>query len=90
MKLEPFKLSVWDKDGDIMKLRMHFDSNQRRIWANGIGAFICGDWNVAIVHFNKVLDLSQGSDGPAKYILSVMEEYNFTVPNDWDGYRRLS
>ncbi len=84
-----FSLRVWDEDMDMVNLRMNFRPEIRQNWDRGIDAFVKGDWVTAKTQFDKVLDLTNGKDGPSKHLLKKMEAYSFKVPVDWRGFRHL-
>lgn len=87
--LPPFSVNVWEKDEDIINLRSHINDKTKKIWDDGIHAFVNGDWASAITHFNEVLELTGGKDGPSRNIMTKMAEYEFKAPPDWKGYRIL-
>jgi len=89
IELPPFSVHIWERDEDMIKLRMHIEDSTRKVWNDGIRAFVDGDWGSASSHFNEVLDLTNGEDGPSKHIIEKMAEYDFKVPKDWKGYRIL-
>ena len=77
--------NIWKTDEDLVRVRSHFSSKQRDAWGLGMKAFEAGQWDVAQKHFNDVLEQSRGKDGPSKYLLGRMKEYNFKAPDDWQG-----
>ena len=54
-----------------------------------MNSFVSGDWDSAIGHFNDVMAMTNGKDGPTKQILSKMEAHQNKVPEGWLGYREL-
>lgn len=89
IKLPHFSPHIWDKDSELLQLRAHFGEEHREIWSKAISAFIDGDWSVAIVNTNKILEMTSKKDGPSKRLLSIMEKHNFTAPAKWPGYLSL-
>ena len=87
--LPQFKPDVWDEDMDMVNLRIHFRSEIRVCWEEGIRAYVAGDWSTAATKFKEVLDLTHGKDGPSKHLLSRMERHSFKVPVDWKGFTAL-
>jgi hypothetical protein len=79
---------IWRTDEDVVRARSNFSGKQREIWTLGMNAFEAGQWGDARDHFNCVLDLSGGTDGPSRFLLQRMEEHNFCAPDSWQGYRR--
>ena len=89
IELPTFALSLWDDDLDMVNLRMHFRKEMREAWNKGIIAFVAGDWSKATNQFKEVLTLTDGKDGPSKYLLSRMESHAYKVPVDWKGFTVL-
>lgn len=87
--LPPFTVDIWENDQDVVNLRCHFDSEKRKVWEQGIDAFEKGDWQHARVIFDKILELTDGKDGPAIFLRNKMKERNFVSPSDWRGFRKL-
>eukprot|EP00957_Ditylum_brightwellii_P128374 9791007-Ditylum_brightwellii.AAC.1 len=81
--LDDFSVKVWETDEDMVSLRMHLGEECRAVWSHGMDAFIAGDWSTAVVKFNEVLEITNGMDGPSKHILGVMEDFQFTIPENW-------
>ena len=62
----------------------------RKTFHEGIDFYIKGEWDSAKAKFERCVNLSKNNgppDGPSSFLLSFMEETNFTAPNDWEGYR---
>ena len=77
--------NVWDTDKDVIRARDHFTS-MRQTWNAGMEAFEAGSWDAARLHFDAVLEKSGGKDGPSRYLLGRMKEYDYNAPDDWRGY----
>ena len=83
----PYQEDVWDDDEDLVQLRHHVDSKFREIWKGGIEAYIEGYWDKARKNFNLTLELSNGKDGPSKFLLERIAEDGPEAPKHWPGYR---
>jgi hypothetical protein len=81
--------NVWRNDADLVCARSHFSEKQRKVWSLGMTSFEKGEWGIAKEHFNIVLELSGGKDGPSKYLLQQMKEHNNCAPDYWKGYRQI-
>jgi class 3 adenylate cyclase len=86
----PYNERVWVEDQDVVDARHLISDAFRIIWAEGMDAFIIGDWTRAVEKFSETLRLSKKKDGPSKRILEFMEEHNNVTPDSWQGYRDLS
>ena len=84
--IKPVTEDVWKQDEDMVRLRRHFTDEQRRLWSDGMVAYLGGHWSEASIAFGKVLQLSGGLDGPSRLLLSRIEAKGGTAPDDWDGY----
>ena len=51
-------------------------------------AYVKGEWDMAQDYFNKALDV-EPNDGPSKCIYTIMKDYQFKKPADWQGFRWL-
>lgn len=77
---------VWMLDNDVVRARSNFSQAQRHAWRLGMNAFEEGKWDVAKSHFDDVTRQSDGNDGPSRYLLGRMKEYNYQAPSSWEGY----
>ena len=84
--IKPVTEDIWKQDEDMVRLRRHFTDEQRRLWSDGMVAYLAGHWSGASINFGKVLQLSGGLDGPSRLLLSRIEAKGGTAPDDWDGY----
>lgn len=84
--IKPVTEDVWKQDEDMVRLRRHFTDEQRRLWSDGMVAYLAGHWSEASINFGKVLQISGGLDGPSRLLLSRIEAKGGTPPDDWDGY----
>lgn len=83
-----FVVDIWDIDLEIKEIRKFaLTDAQRKVWNRGFDAYVKGDWSLALICFNDVNDTTSGGDGPARFLLSKMEEHDFVVPADWKGFR---
>eukprot|EP00578_Thalassiosira_sp_NH16_P003983 CAMPEP_0181134474 /NCGR_PEP_ID=MMETSP1071-20121207/32108_1 /TAXON_ID=35127 /ORGANISM="Thalassiosira sp., Strain NH16" /LENGTH=864 /DNA_ID=CAMNT_0023220997 /DNA_START=56 /DNA_END=2647 /DNA_ORIENTATION=- len=73
---------IWTNDREVVCVRSRF-KNYSKEWRLGMDAFEAGQWDVAHEHFNHVLKKSGGKDGPSRYLLGRMEEYNYCAPDSW-------
>jgi len=88
--LKPVTEGVWKQDEDMVRLRRHFTDDHRLLWKDGMDAYLAGNWPEASIRFNKVLHLSEGIDGPSRFLLDQIEESGGEAPDDWGGYRVVS
>lgn len=62
----------------------------KKHFARGIAAYFRGSWQDAKVCFERALERKWNQDdGPTRALLAFMNEYHFTAPPDWPGYRYL-
>jgi hypothetical protein len=87
--LPPFTVQVWEEDEDMLHLREHFTADMRSLWDKGFDAYISGDWNTAMKHFQNVLLMSGHKDGPSIHLLNLINEHSCRPPKDWSGFRVL-
>lgn len=87
ISLPPYVESIWDTDDDIVMLRHHIKDSFRVVWKEGIASYIKGDWQKARDIFHETLQMSDGQDGPSKFLVSVIDSYGGSAPQDWHGYR---
>lgn len=85
--LTPYTESVWENDEDIVTLRQHISEPFRVVWKEGIASYIKGDWQKARDIFHETLQMTEGHDGPSKFLVGVIDSYGGTAPQDWQGYR---
>lgn len=62
---------------------------QRDQFAQGIAAYLEGDWTVARDSFDYSLSMDD-RDQPAKVLLDYMSGFNYQAPKTWAGYRPLT
>jgi class 3 adenylate cyclase len=62
---------------------------QRDQFAQGIQAYLDGDWMLARDSFDYSLSMDS-DDAPAQTLLEYMNAYNFQAPPDWKGFRPLT
>lgn len=79
--------TVWESDEDLVRLRHLVNDDFRKLWKEGMVAYIKGDWTKALAIFKETLRSSDGEDGPSKFLVSVIEEHGGISPRDWEGYR---
>jgi class 3 adenylate cyclase len=78
--------SVWETDEDLVRLRHLVNDDFRRLWREGMVAYIKGDWTKAKAVFKETLRSSNGEDGPSKFLVTLIEEHGGMPPRDWEGY----
>jgi len=90
--LEKFTVDIWEKDLDLVAMRSHMNDEIRVVWGQGMGFFIAGDWQAARDKFARILEITNGKDGPTINLLRHMDnDYEGGVPPaDWKGYRDMS
>jgi class 3 adenylate cyclase len=79
--------ALWDTDHDLVDLRHLISNNMRVRWAQGMDAYVSGDWDRATRVFNEALAETGGKDGPAKFLLSVISDEYRGNSDHWPGYR---
>lgn len=87
--LMPYVEAVWETDEDIVMLRHHITDSFRVVWKEGIASYIKGDWQKARDIFHETLQMSDGQDGPSKFLVGVIDSYGGSAPQDWQGYREV-
>jgi class 3 adenylate cyclase len=93
MIVPPYTQNIWNEDQDLVDLRHLVDDSMRSVWAEGMDAFIIGDWVRAKEKFNGTLRMCKKKDGPSKKLLDYMEEHggaDGSAPEDWHGFCDLS
>jgi class 3 adenylate cyclase len=87
---------VFEKDSDMLQLRAHVTDEFKNLFADGINAYLNGDWPMSRNLLEKADTLMKrlipGCEGdqPCKTILSYMEERNWQAPAGWKGFRPLT
>jgi hypothetical protein len=78
-------------DRDIVELRHLMTDAFLVSWNKGMKAYLKGEWVEAREIFHgTVCMLPNGiPDGPSKFLISIIDEYDGSLPNDWMGYRKL-
>ena len=85
--LVPYEEAVWETDEDMVLLRHHISDQFRVVWKEGIACYIKGDWQKARDIFHETLQMTDGQDGPSKFLVGVIDSYGGSAPQDWHGYR---
>ncbi len=85
----PYTQQVWVEDQDLIDLRHLITDAFRSSWAEGMDAFIIGDWAKAKEKFSETLRMCK-KDGASKKMLKFIEEEGGVSPDGWSGYRDLS
>jgi len=91
--VKPYSPDVWRGDPDLVDLRHRVNENFRKVFHEGIKAYVDGDWETAKTKFNRTTTLSLNNgppDGPSKFLLDFMEGYGGVAPSDWKGCRDAS
>lgn len=79
--------TVWETDADLRMLRHLVSDSFRQLWAEGMAAYIKGDWQKARDIFHETMVISNGQDGPSKFLITAIDEHGGSAPHDWHGYR---
>ena len=74
-------------DSDIVGLQHHIQEFNP-IFRQAFKCYIQGDWNTAFDNIERCLELWDG-DGPTKAIQTYMSYFQFTMPEQWNGYRDI-
>lgn len=85
--IKPYTQDIWDDDDDLVDLRHRVNDAFRAIWADGMSAYIKGDWQKARDIFHETMRLSNDKDGPSKHLIELIDEHGGSAPHDWPGYR---
>lgn len=85
--LPKYTEDIWETDADLVDLRHRVNDSFRATWAEGIAAYIKGDWHSARDIFHETMALSKGRDGPSKFLIEIIDEHKGSAPHDWPGYR---
>lgn len=85
--LKPYNENVWMEDDDIVELRVNFSDNLRAIWVGAITAYVEGRWDKAKEVLSEIMVLTKKKDGPAKFLLLIINKHGGKAPEDWQGYR---
>jgi hypothetical protein len=48
---------------------------------------VVGEWGSAKQGFETTLEMSNGKDGPSKFLLSEIVKHDGRAPRDWKGFR---
>lgn len=81
--------------GSLPKVEEHENFKDR--FAQGLQAYISGDWKLAATIFEETRVMRQRStsdgkaliDGPSEALLKVLKQSNCIAPENWQGYRAL-
>ena len=86
----PYTERIWVEDQDLVDVRHLISDAFRVIWAEGMDAFIIGDWMKAKDKFTECYRLTKKKDGPSKRLIEFIEEHHDAAPESWQGYVDLS
>lgn len=56
-------------------------------WAEGMQAYLAGEWPIARLAFIDTNLLAGGDDGPSRFLLDFIGAHGGTAPLGWPGYR---
>lgn len=87
VKIPAYDSGVWESDVDLIELRHLVNRDMRAVWEIGFEHYINGDWSKAKEIFLRTNEMGGGSDGPSKFLLSVIEDNHGVAPKHWAGYR---
>lgn len=87
ISLPPYTQDVWTDDAEIVELRHLVSDSFRVLWDKGIDFYVKGDWQKARDIFHETMSMSNGKDGPSKFLMDVIDTSGGTAPHDWPGYR---
>ena len=82
-------IDLYKKSSSLNEMRSELTQDFLEEFSQAVNNYISGDWSSAKLKLDRCLEMKQG-DGPCLNLLSFMEEYNFSAPSDWDGYRVLT
>ena len=55
----------------------------------GFQNFVLGDWESAKRIFSNIDKIKGSTDGPSENLLRVMQEFNYKIPAEWEGFHEL-
>lgn len=87
IELAPYTQELWNEDVEVVELRWKVNDKFRTIWADGVAAYIKGDWPRARDIFQETMKMSNNKDGPSNFLISVIDEHHGNAPENWPGYR---
>ncbi len=58
-----------------------YDANYRELFANGVQAFVEGNWDRALDYLRPL----KGADPPRDFLLNIMSQTDNACPTSWDG-----
>jgi len=85
--LPDYTTERWTDDIELVELRWKISDKFRTIWADGVAAYVKGDWARARDIFQETMKLSNNKDGPSIFLISVIDENHGKAPENWPGYR---
>jgi class 3 adenylate cyclase len=86
---------IYEKDIDMVMLRMHITDEFLLIFKSGLDTYLEGEWPAARLKLQEANEMMKRNstlpcDGPCVTLLNYMEEYNWTAPSTWAGFRPLT
>lgn len=61
----------------------------RQVWQKAFDTYVQGNWGDTKSKFEAFMELRPDC-GSTSVVYSYMQNRNFTAPNDWKGYRKLT
>eukprot|EP01035_Chromulina_nebulosa_P020916 gene20916-27110_t len=84
--VEKYSPIIWTKDDELRELRHVYSNAFRTAWTKGFDNYISGNWIEASILFEETFKLSGNSDGPSKYLLSIIASHGSSPPYNWEGW----
>lgn len=91
---------IFDRDHDLVALRRHVSAQFRERYADGLTAYIAGDWMAAASAFKDCIEImdkrmselheSLRDEDFSVTLYQYIASHNFKAPPDWCGHRVLS
>jgi hypothetical protein len=76
------------EDEDLKEMLMVKSPEFVDLFETAVADYLNGQWKIAHQSLLKALELKEG-DGPCMNLIHFIEEYGFSPPANWEGYRKL-
>eukprot|EP01029_Cantina_marsupialis_P007230 TRINITY_DN1799_c0_g4_i4.p1 TRINITY_DN1799_c0_g4~~TRINITY_DN1799_c0_g4_i4.p1 ORF type:complete len:162 (+),score=55.98 TRINITY_DN1799_c0_g4_i4:166-651(+) len=86
----PYSDLWFEMDPELRVLQESYSKDFFEIFAEGMQAYLDGDWGTAVKNLEETLEMNEKEDGPSKTILDFIRSHpDCEAPVDWPGYRCL-
>ncbi|CEG45320.1 voltage-gated ion channel superfamily [Plasmopara halstedii] len=76
----------FENDPEYLEIRKGLEPAFLEAAASAVESYLSGDWSKARQYLTTAQQI-RPQDGPCKYLMEVLKEYNYETPRDWKGYR---